>query len=147
MTKAKVMLIRTITNVKKLGVILFILLLGACGKGEQETPAHILSGDILSEILVDVHIAEASIQTQKLAVRDSIAKSLYSHLFRIHQIQEKDFYDSMEYYGGYPKKLQKIYAKTTEKLKEKEEALKKKRDSNINKENKDRKGQKNKAPH
>lgn len=98
-------------------IIPFLLFVAACNKSTK--PEGILEKDKLSEILVDVHMAEASIQLFNSAQRDSIARGYYSHIFRIHKIEEAEFYTSMEYYSMNSKTMADIYEKTEEILKSK----------------------------
>ena len=92
----------------------FIIIMGiSCTQDTK--PSDLITKEKMSIILKDVHKAEASLQLFKSNERDSMARLYYSHIFRIHEIDEKEFYQSLEYYTKSPKELQEVY-ETTEKL-------------------------------
>ncbi len=115
-----------ITKIIKISVICFFLYaIQSCGKEREMTrPEKMIDKEKMIELLVDVNMAEASIQTFKISQRDSIAKLLYGHIFRIHEVEEFAFYESMEWYVGNPKIIKEMYKEVQEKLKAKEQAKK-----------------------
>ncbi len=74
------------------------------------------------EILVDVHIAEASLSTQYLNP-DSVAKisvSYYDYIYKIHNTTAKDFKKSYNFYMLYPLTLDKIYEQVLNEISKKQ---------------------------
>lgn len=108
-------------------IIPVLLLVISCN--QEIKPEGVLNESKLSEILVDVHLAEASIQLINTADRDSIARGYYGHIFRIHEVKEAEFYASMEYYSANSKMMADIYTKTEEILKSKSTGGNKKAES------------------
>lgn len=87
----------------------------ACQKGE--VPEMLIPKEKISKILVDVHLAEASLQMFPNHERDSIARKYYGHIFRIHEVTEEKYYESIEYYTKSPQEIVEIYKVTEELLK------------------------------
>lgn len=94
---------------KMIFLIIISVLLFATSCNQAVKPDGILQKDKLSEILVDVHMAEASLQLFNSNERDSIARGYYGHIFRIHEIEEAEFYTSMEYYSAHSKDMADVY--------------------------------------
>ncbi len=92
--------------------ILIILVIGltiqSCVQ-KHEAPSELIPKAKMSNILADVHIAEASLQMVNVGDRDSIARLYYGHIFRIHKIDEDLYYKSLEHYSMSPADLQEIY--------------------------------------
>jgi hypothetical protein len=99
---------------KMIFLIIIPFLLFATSCNQDTKPEGVLQEDKLSEILVDVHMAEASLQLFNATKRDSIARGYYGHIFRIHEVEEAEFYTSMEYYSANSKEMANIYKKTEE---------------------------------
>ncbi len=122
-----------VTKIKKLSLIFFILgIFQACKKENIPKPQNLIPEKDMPTVLVDVHMAEESVKTFKLELRDSIAKQYYAHIFRIHELEEEQFYQSIDYYSKKPEELRSIYHEVTEILAEKD---------------KKEKAEKSKAPH
>ncbi len=114
------------TKVKKLFLILlFLPIIESCGEKKSIVSEDIIDKELFSATLADIHLIESSIQTHSVSQRDSIAKALYEHVFRIHDIEESTFYLSMEYYGKRQDLLKEIYQEVSEILSEKENSIKK----------------------
>ena len=63
----------------------------------------------LIPILVDVHIAEAAVQSLRKLEKDSVIQVYYNQIFEIHKISEDDFYASMEILKQDAYQLAEIY--------------------------------------
>ncbi len=109
--------------------LLFIIFIGAASCESQKDhinrPKHLIDMKKMVEVMKDVHLAEASLQTFKIQEKDSIGKLLYSHVFRIHSVREIDFYESLDYYSDQPEIMDVLYDDIIKELKEEEEKLKK----------------------
>lgn len=105
--------------VANIAVILFIcttIFLGeSCQNSEIELPT--IEETKMVKILADVHLAEAMIQQNKSSQRDSIGANLYQKIFFIHQVEEKDFYQSLKYYTSTPGIMENIYDQVIEEMK------------------------------
>lgn len=60
-------------------------------------------------ILSDVHLAEAAVQGTHPDELDSLSKLYYYNIFELHQVSEKEFYDSYDYYTRHPSEFQNVY--------------------------------------
>ncbi len=105
---------------KILGVIFFsALLFISCSKKEEKIPDNILSKNKMIQVLVDVHIAEATIQNKYLALNDStknIAAGYYINAFDKNKITEQQFRESFLYYSHHLDLLNKIYEEVINEL-------------------------------
>ncbi|MGK0387799.1 MAG: hypothetical protein ACI94Y_000525 [Maribacter sp.] len=99
---------------KMIFIIIIPILLFATSCNKPIKPEGILKENKLSEILADVHMAEASIPLFKATDKDSIAIGYYGHIFRVHEVEEVEFYASMKYYSTNSKTMADIYTKTEE---------------------------------
>jgi len=106
-----------IATAKIFCLVLLLITMCACSQQKTSPPANLLTKEKMIEILPDVHLAEASIQTMNSRDRDSIGRVYFTHIFRIHEVDEAAFYNSMEYYTHEPTALEEIYIKVEEKLK------------------------------
>ncbi len=98
--------------------VLFTFLI-SCSKKEEKIPENILSKNKMIQVLVDVHIAEATIQNKYLALNDStknIAAGYYRNLFEKNKITEQQFRESFSYYSHHLDLLNKIYEEVINEL-------------------------------
>ena len=91
-----------------------MLTIFACQK--SEAPVMLIPKEKITEILKDVHMAEASLQMFPSHERDSIARKYYGHIFRIHEVTEEKYYESIAYYTKSPNEIVEIYKATEELL-------------------------------
>ena len=102
-----------------------VLLLTACNK--NEAPQLSLTEEKLLDILIDVHVAEGSIQNIYGPEKDSLIDLYYQQIYKIHDITEATFNENMKIIRRNPAYVEKIYKKIVDKLsdlekeKEKEE--------------------------
>ena len=86
--------------------------LTSCSKKEEKIPKNILSKEKMIAVMVDVQMAEASIQNRSLSITDStklIAAGYYKNLFEKNKITEQQFRESFLYYSHHLDLLNKIY--------------------------------------
>lgn len=90
---------------------LFLGMLGlifSCSAGGGEN-APKLSKTKMVEVLSDLHILEGGIQNAIKEEKDSLANVYYYHLYKIHDIDEADFHQSLDYFTKRPKEFEDMY--------------------------------------
>jgi hypothetical protein len=96
-----------------------LLLLFACSKDSNSKPDRLLSKDQMVNLLTDLHLAEAKIQTLNYKSADS-GKIAYLQLeeqvFTSHNITKKDYDSSFSYYNKNLAELNEIYEKTIDSI-------------------------------
>jgi hypothetical protein len=106
------------TIVKKLLILGLTLILSACGGDEVEPPEHLVSKEEMIIFLIDLHLAEAKINT--LAVPHDSAKLLYKHyeryLFEKHGLEDSAYYKSFQYYLHNLQTMDEIYGAVVDSL-------------------------------
>jgi hypothetical protein len=99
---------------KILYILLFALGLVACGT-KEEASAPPVNSDILSEeqmidVLIDLHIEEASLTLNMIQNDRALADSArYYNIYKVHNTTREQFDESFHYYAGEPEKLNAIY--------------------------------------
>lgn len=92
------------------GAIIYILafLLVSCREKEipVPAPADVLPGEKMTAIIVDIHIAEASV---KLKADSVFAEKEFQKIFSKHGATKEQFEKSLNYYIENPEKLNEIY--------------------------------------
>ena len=112
---------------KKNIFILFVLAaLGwmSCDPPPLEKPENLLSRKKMVEVLIDVHMAEATYQNNRARdtlVRNSSSVNFYYSVLEKHQVIDTVFEKSFVYYAAFPKKFEKMYRDVTNKLSEMEQ--------------------------
>ena len=98
--------------------ILSVFLL-ACTSTKTEIPTDILSETTFTNILKEVHLAEAAFELNKTKsmgnAKNSLANS-YQSIYKKHSIDEADFSNTLSYYALHPEKLEAIYTTVLEEL-------------------------------
>jgi hypothetical protein len=72
----------------------------------------------LVEVLCDVHIAEAMLDTEATEVRDSILNVYYGQIMEKHQIKKIDFDSSLTLLGRQPVVANRLLGEVQKKLKD-----------------------------
>ena len=110
--------------------ILFVsiaMLAVSCDSIFTSKPAGTLNEDEMINILVDIHLTEATlrISNDSLArLNDTIDQRIrFAHVFRKHGIDPDDFNKSMDYYLEHIELLDKIYVEVINRLSELEATL------------------------
>jgi len=111
---------------KVLGLIIFIaILLSSCFK-PIAIEGRVLSEEKIIAVLKDIHVAEAMLtETADRRAKDSLARTYYPQIFRIHDVRPEDFDQTMNALFTDPIALDSIYTKIIKSLSdEKAELLK-----------------------
>lgn len=112
---------------KKNILILFLLatlVWMSCDQPPLEKPENLLSKKKMVEMLIDVHIAEATYQNNRARdslVRNSSSVNFYYSVLEKHQVRDTVFEKSFVYYAAFPKEFEKMYRDVTNKLSEMEQ--------------------------
>lgn len=94
-----------------------VLLLQSCSRKEESVPKEIISPDSMVAIMVDVHLAEAAGNVNRINDTHRFsAGELYPLIFKTHHIDSATFRKSFDYYLEHPKQFNKIYEKVLNEL-------------------------------
>ena len=96
----------------------FFMLLTTCQT--RSTPEHILSEEIIIQVLVDVHRAEALIMRQRTQIaQDSVLilqRMLEEEIYRSYSITDSIYIKSLAYYTKQDGAISKIYEQVVRNL-------------------------------
>ena len=98
-------------------ISIFIALLSAC----QTETKQLLTDEKMVEVLTDLNAAEAVLESEKVAVKDSMSKIYYAQIFDKHQVTRRDFDSTMAILSKNPVALDSIYNRVLRKLERKTE--------------------------
>lgn len=107
-----------------ISILLATLVWVSCDKPPLEKPENLLSKNKMVEMLVDIHIAEATYQNMRgrdTIVRNSSSANFYYSILEKHEVVDSVFEKSFVYYAAFPKEFEKIYRDVTNKLSEMEQ--------------------------
>jgi len=93
-------------------LIIFIFVLIACKEEKElQIPEDILTHEKLTPILVDMHIADATLISQQLDNEESRFKgeNYYEMVFKKHNITRNQFNKSIKFYARHPVQYEEIY--------------------------------------
>lgn len=82
--------------------------LSSCGPRSAPLP---LDEDKLVKVLIDVHVAEAALQSLRGQTKDSISNIYYGQIFQIHDMSQADFEAAMLILRDDPWRMEALYAK------------------------------------
>jgi hypothetical protein len=86
----------------------------------REIPDSIIAFEQMTDIMVDVHLAESLVQeSQEDSVRlnrDEILAGYYGEIMRIHHVDQALFLRSYDYYVAHPLVMNRMYQIMTERL-------------------------------
>ncbi len=104
--------------------ILLILFFAACDSQVVEKPKDLIKEKTMISMLVDIHLAEATFNSQ--AYRDSVVKTMsatdfYYSVLNKYNVSDSLFERSFIYYASEPKVFEKMYRKVTGRLTEMEQ--------------------------
>ena len=103
---------------KKFLIFSLTFLLSACGGDEIAPPNNLVSKEQMVSFLIDLHLAEAKINT--LAVPYDSSKLLYKHyekyLFEKYGIEDSAYYESFKYYLHNLQAMDEIYGAVVDSL-------------------------------
>lgn len=99
--------------------IVFVLLVGCSESGPPPPPTNAMSEQQFVEVMVDVHLLEATVNHQFVKVADTsgVYHQYYAHLFGKHQIDRAIFDSTFNYYLRHPKLMNTIYKQVHDSLK------------------------------
>ena len=103
----------------KIPSFILCLIFLSCGNPKTEIPQDILSETTFTNILKEVHLAEAAFELSKTKsmknAKNALANS-YQSIYKKHSIDEADFSNTLSYYALHPEKLEAIYTTVLEEL-------------------------------
>lgn len=109
--------------------IVFLLLVVAffsCDKEVYKKPKNLISEKEMVDIMVDLHIAEATYHkfryTKDNWISEVSSASFYHSILDKYKVSQSNFEESYLYYVSRPKKYNKLYSAVTDKLNAKEES-------------------------
>ncbi len=106
---------------KILGIFFILVFASACNSGENSLsnpPENLIPRDKMINVLVDIHLVEASM-TQFYGVTNDLkskANIFYALLFKKYAINKTDFINSLNYYAQDLKYLDKMYQEVITRL-------------------------------
>ena len=110
---------------KTLIILIFILVtFVSCEKPTFEKPKHLIKENQMIDMMVDVHMAQATFTTRHNAdslIKRTTATDFYYSVLEKYNVPDSVFEKSFVYYASSPKKFEKMYRKVITKLTEKEE--------------------------
>jgi len=101
----------------------FLLVFFSCEKPTVEKPEKLIQEDKMIEMLVDIHLAEASFSTRRhrdTIVEKSSSVNFYYSILEKHQVTDSVFENSFVYYASQPRNFEKMYRQAMNKLNEME---------------------------
>ncbi len=100
-------------------VAFFLLLLVSCNSGTDiSSSKEKLSKEKMVEVLLDVHLAEASFTVIARNKKDdqSEIKNEYALLFKKHEVQAEDFFSTYNFYIEHPALLDSVYGELVSRI-------------------------------
>ena len=104
---------------KKLIPLIFIVVAFiSCDKPVIEKPDHLLKEKKMIEMLVDIHLAEATFNHMRYdsIVRNSSSANFYYSVLEKYQVPDSVFEKSYVFYASDPKNFEKMYREVVNKL-------------------------------
>ena len=110
---------------KRFQILLFALVVAlvACDKPIMPKPKHLIKEKQMIDMLVDVHLAEATYNKFRYdsVMRDNSSANFYASVLEKYAVPDTLFEQSYVYYASLPKKFEKMYRKVMTKLSEQEQ--------------------------
>jgi len=107
-------------------IVIFVFLLGvfSCSNSKNN---NIIDEKKFINILVDIHMADATIVVKGLRIKSDSAqiRLLYNDIFSKYNITQKQIDNTFTYYSKKPLLLDRLYSKVSEKIIKKEDNYKK----------------------
>ncbi|KAA3630020.1 MAG: DUF4296 domain-containing protein [Bacteroidetes bacterium] len=118
----------------KIGSVVLILfsVLASCSPKEIEEPLP-FSDEKIINILIDVHISEAALQTLGRVVKDSMKEVYMNQVAEIHEIERQQLEELLGELRNRPADLKRLYSGMLEEIEIKENELKAKSENTKNK--------------
>ncbi len=105
---------------------LALLFLGACIG--NNVPDGIIKPDDMTNLMVDVHLVDGSMQNIDIQDPDSLYKygiKRYDRVFKMHHTDSIQFKKSVQYYSRHTEQLEEMYADITAILQSKSDSIRK----------------------
>ena len=110
---------------KKITILLIAVFTAfACSKPPVKKPENLIGEESMVDILVDVHLAEASFNSRRhrdSIVGNSSSVNFYYAVLQKHGMQDSIFEKSLLFYASQPRRFEKMYRKIMNQLTEKEQ--------------------------
>lgn len=105
-------------------LIFFVVALISCDKPYIEKPDKLVSKKKMIDMLVDVHLAEATFNHMRFdsIVRNSSSANFYYSVLEKYHVPDSVFEKSYVYYASDPKNFEKMYREVVNKLVEIEQS-------------------------
>lgn len=101
----------------RLILLFYLVVFISCGGEEKYTiPENILQPSKMTDVLVDVHILEATLGLNVMQKKDTIAAALFYDVFKNNQVTKEQYDESMDYYMQHPDLLNTLYDSVLVKL-------------------------------
>ena len=94
------------------------------GFGCQKAKRQAISQEDMVNILIDVHLVEASLLGFSDEQKDSLSQLYYQQIYEIHSVSEEEFMNEMAFLKRHPDDLSLIYEKVLEEIGKRETELK-----------------------
>jgi hypothetical protein len=109
--------------VQKYSYLVILLSLFACSPQQTEAPSHLLNQSQMSDIIADMHLADAIASANKLGNMDSLnqeSSNLNAFILNKYQVTKEQFDESFAFYKKDPLLMDSVYAEVITKLSRKE---------------------------
>lgn len=107
--------LKACSNFFVLLLLSFSSLIWSCRPSEVEEAPR-LPFSKMSEVLSDVHLMEGELQGINKTEKDSVANLYYYYIFKLHDVNQEDFYQSLNYYNNHPDLLETLYSATADSI-------------------------------
>ena len=101
-----------------------VSLMAGCSS-EEKVPTDIISEAKMSDVLTEIHIAEARISKLQLRSIDSsiiLFNKIKDDIWKKYKMDSLSYQTSYDYYVTHPKQMKTIYSKVTENLEKREKS-------------------------
>jgi hypothetical protein len=108
-------------------LIASLLILISCNSKKDEIPNGILTKDEMISILIDVQLADATVNLSNYGQANfpNDKQKLFALIYSKHKVSKKKFEDSFVYYTNHPETFEKIYDEVINGLSRKQAELSK----------------------
>ncbi|MDR1592346.1 MAG: DUF4296 domain-containing protein [Prevotellaceae bacterium] len=90
--------------------MVFPVALAVCLSGCQMRPTNVMRSSKMVDVLCDIHLTEATIQTRIPSAANATKQSYHDAIFEKYGITRSDFDRSITWYARHPYKLAEVYA-------------------------------------
>ena len=111
-------------KLSKILIVLIIFVTVSCDAPPFEKPENLIKKNQMIEIMVDIHLAEATFTNRRYEdtwVKNSSQANFYYSILEKYQVPDSVFEKSFVYYASFPKDFEKMYRQVMNKLNETEQ--------------------------